>query len=135
MGTLATLYWPSLNPVGPPSIFAVLVVLVLWGGTSEFFGPRLAVRKVLIAGAPLLLLILLALTEGSVVFYDWHYGRSFPDAADYTAGIIYLAFGFGIALQNLRFSSVVQRFAGGFSVLVYSWLIVDTIRQLMYLGR
>jgi hypothetical protein len=135
MGTLATLYWPSLNPVGPRSIFAALVVLVLWGGTSEFFGPRLTIRRVLVASAPLILFALLGFTEGSIVFRDWHGGRSFPAADDYTAGIVYLAFGLGFALQNFRFPSLVQRLNGAVSVLVYVWLTVDTIRWFTYLAQ
>ena len=61
MNALATLYYPSLNPIGRASIIALILVVVLWSPYST--SSRIACVVVLCAPAPLAL-FLRQLAEG-----------------------------------------------------------------------
>lgn len=105
---LATLYFPSLNPIGPPSIFAAGLVMSFAAATSSksHLSPRY--RGILTASAPFVLFFLSAITAGEV----WLSRRSIPDADDYTAVVIYYVFGFMFAMNCFRFLLLRYRLIG-----------------------
>jgi hypothetical protein len=93
---LATLHFPDPNPFGPPSVAAVLVAIVLVALSRSEIGAG-AVKL-----APALLLLFAAFTAGSIPNSLLVGVRSFPDADDLVAWIIYQSFGLGFAVHNFR---------------------------------
>lgn len=79
-------------------------VLVLLTGRMSFLSAK--GRQSVALLAPVFLLGLSAITEGSPVFYAWYHGRSFPDTSDFVAGYIYLGFAFGYSIHLLGLHNV-----------------------------
>ncbi len=98
---LATLHVPDLNPVGPPSILAAVVVLLLAGLTNGLLPLSPGVRRTWTVAAPILAF---ALAQSTLLLID-----RFPDADDYAACILYIVAGFFFAIGNLRYSSAACR--------------------------
>lgn len=93
---LATLHYPDPNPLGVPSVAAMLVVIVLVALSRSEIGP--GVVKL----APALLLLFAAFVDGSVPNGLFLGGGRSPDADDHVAWIIYQSFGLGFAVHNFR---------------------------------
>ncbi len=124
MSALATFWQPSLNPIGGGSVLAVLVgassIAIVWGLRES--RPRFS--KTMEWIAPVFLLALSAVKEGSPVMHAWWHGSAYPDAPDFLAGAIYLALGFGFALANLRQVSLPQRLNGVAFTFVFGTFVV-----------
>ncbi len=124
MQFFATLWWPSLDLIGGSSLFAALLVSILVFLTGRFSFLPATARQELALLAPVWLLVVAAITEGSPVFYVWWHGRSFPDACDFAAAYIYLTFGFGYSLHLLRLPGVACRRMGSILGFVFGSFIV-----------
>ena len=117
---LATHYTLVLNPIGTPSVLAVVICGILAFLCSPWLRLPLHGRQVFI-GVALVGLVYL----GSM-------SRAFPsrpwwDADQFAAEIVYLAFGFGLSLDCLRLPSVLSRLIGaGFSYLYGGLLAFKT---------
>jgi len=124
MGALATFWWPSLDPIGPASVLAVLIgaslIAIVWGLGKSC--PQFS--RTLEWIAPFFFLALSAVKEGSPVLHAWWRGWARPDAPDFVAGVIYLALGFGFALANLRQASLLQRLNGIALTFVFGSFVV-----------
>lgn len=118
MNLLATLYFPNLNPVGQPSIVAAVIATILVLLSSPRLVRSVNARRLTVQVALLLFLLLLAGTEGALP------GRSFPDADDRVAAVIYVVFGFAFALESFRYSGALLRINGFFYSYVYGSVLV-----------
>jgi hypothetical protein len=114
---LATLHYPDLNPVGVPSLAALLVVTALLALSRSEIGA--GVERL----APALLLVLAALTDGSIP-NSIIAGRVFPDADDDIAWIIYQSFGFGFAISNFRLPGRGTLFNGAVFAILHGGCLV-----------
>lgn len=92
--TLATLRYPSLNPVGFSSITAACVLTALAVLTARF-NPPIARRGALLLAPPLLFVLLFLPSPFVPLLFH-------ADMPESLAGILYAAFGFGFALANIR---------------------------------
>ncbi len=121
MNAVATIHYPDLNPVGPASILATLIVLVLVSLSSGWV-VRLPVtpRRLVVSAVPWLFLLLLHFTEGSLLYL----ARCFPDADDHVAEVIYLVFGFAFALEAFRFRRLPYRLNATVMTLVFGSALV-----------
>src|SRR4051812_5502998 len=102
---LSTLWFPSLNPIGAPSVVAVVVcgLAVIFTERSKRHDFRL-VRSTVTAIIPLILFGIVMGSEISLASFNislfpvhWMRVRSFPDADDFCASYVYLAFAFVIS--------------------------------------
>src|SRR5688572_18337739 len=115
---LATIHYPDPNPFGLPSVTAVLVVIVLVALSRSEIGPGV-VRL-----APALLLLFAAFVDGSIPSAFLFGGRSFPDADDYVAWIIYQSFGLGFAIHNFQLPVRAAVFNGAVFAVVHGGCLV-----------
>ncbi len=117
MNLLGTEWWPNLNPIGDSSIGAALAVGVLILVSRAF-------PKTVSATAPAILLFLSCVVSNvPIILCLRGEGRRFPNADDYTADILCLAFGFGFALYNFRLCSRAFRVNAVFFTLVLGALL------------
>lgn len=106
-----TLYFPDSNPLGSSSVASLLVSLMLMIATRE---NKLTVpdrRRQVLMAAPLLLILLSCFFYRGIL-YPLQSARSFPDADDYTGGMIALAFALGFGLRCLRLDDYLSWFSG-----------------------
>ena len=128
MPLLATLWSPSLDPIGPASIFAVATVSVAWGlveipALSRFRAPILIASLILFGG------FLVVSAANLFAFEPLHLGinhRCFPNFDDYLANYLFLAVGviFGYKLRRL---GVVSRAVGTTVIMVFGAFILAEI--------
>ncbi len=100
MHPLATLYFPDLNPIGPGSIFAVLITGLFVCMTSDqpFGLPLKTRRRCSITATWLFGLIVVFITAAGQ-------GRVFPDAHELVGFIVFIVFGLAFALQDFKYQS------------------------------
>ena len=118
----ATIYYPDLNPLGPPSIFATMIALVVVSLSRGWVvSLPITSRRRIVSAAPWFFLLLLCFTEGSPLYPT---ARCFPDADDRVAEVIYLAFGFAFALEAFRFLRLPYRLNGAILTFVFGSVFV-----------
>ena len=120
MSILATLWFPSSNPVGPPSVLAGGLLLLLFCLTCKMAPIRPAYKRAISVASPFLLWIPLLIFEGPLIIG----GRCFPDADDFAAVYTALITGFAFSLDNFRFLSWPYRLNASVFTLFYGTLIV-----------
>jgi hypothetical protein len=127
----ATLWVPSLDPVGAPTIFALAI-----GSAAMLLTERRRPRDFKLIRA-ILIVIFPAMLFGFVVYskvalgifhllslsFAWQ-RRPFPDADDICANYVYLAFAFVISLRVWRLPSVLFRVLGTMEALLLATMIV-----------
>jgi hypothetical protein len=134
---LATMWFPSLNPVGTASVSAFgvgllgLILTERWKRIDFNLG-----RAVLIVIVPFLLLgcvvyskIALGAFQELDLSFSWQ-NRTFPDAVDYCANYVYLAFGFVISLRAWRLPSEPFRVLGILESVLLASLIISEFATL-----
>jgi hypothetical protein len=135
MPLLATLWWPSLDPIGPASIFAVAIVCIAWvlaeiPALFRFRAPILIVSLVLFGS------FLVVSAADLSAFEPLHLPikyRRFPDLSDYLANYLFLAVGviFGFKLRRL---GDISRRVGRTVVIVFGTFILAEIFGLLRWG-
>ena len=108
---LATLYSPSLDPVGPESLTALGVASAFAVATAKFV-PSQTVRLAAMRTGPIVLLGMSLFEEGSVMSRMLGAVRSFPGASDFVAGYICYTFGFVLGLNLLKEGGSKDRLLG-----------------------
>jgi len=114
MPLVATIHYPSLNPVGPAFLFALSVTVGLSLLSTARVNPS-GWRKA-VGVAPALLLVM---AVGAAVTLT-----RFPDADDFAAVIVYIAFGFGFALASFRGYSLWHRISAVIFTTLHGALVV-----------
>lgn len=110
---VATFWLPSLNPIGPPSLLAALLVVVATLLSSRRLRPRDWERFL----GPAQAVVMIA----SVLAIIWP--ARFRDADDLVAVVVLVAFGFGLGLAGYRSSRVLLRVSGVISTTLYGAFI------------
>ncbi len=117
MPVIATVWWPSLNPVGLWSATALCIAGSVWLLVEVGFRRSKRSREWLTVVAPLALLAFVfhskvRVDASSLGFgYGWAY-RRFPDAQDYFADYIFIAVALVLAGKAARLSSLDLRLVG-----------------------
>ncbi len=128
---LGTLYSPSTNPIGEPSIVAFALCIVAIVLTEASSGTMAKWRQLGTILIPTLLF--LALIHGDALVgelrFTWQY-RSFPSADDYMANYIYLACGFVVSVRGLKLENKLFRLAASIELLMFAWLILTEAQRL-----
>jgi hypothetical protein len=104
---IATLWWPSLNPIGSASVFALVAALVSWS-LSEWSVLRRHQTAVVIVSAVLFITFLLVSAAPVIALipfdvFNLKY-RRFPNLDDYLGNYIVMAVGLLLALKLRRMS-------------------------------
>jgi len=128
MPLFATIRWPSLDPIGPASIFAVSTVCIAWvlveiPALSRFRAPIL-IASLLLFGA---FLVVSAANLFAFEPLNLHIKyKRFPDLDDYLANYLFLAVGviFGYKLRHL---GVVSRSVGAIVIVVFVAFILAEV--------
>ncbi|MEX1015130.1 MAG: hypothetical protein WDZ31_00185 [Phycisphaeraceae bacterium] len=117
---LAQYYGADLNPLDWPPLFAVMVIGMLLALVRQQWAPRLQTCMLFVA--PPLLLVLLVLL-GAMIPFTGGYFSSFVYSV-FLALILYMAFGFGFALANLRRLHPAHRILGSIFTYIFGCIIV-----------
>jgi hypothetical protein len=129
--TFATLWFPSLNLLGVPTIFASATGFATMLLTEKWrqFDFRL-IRPVLIVIVPLVLFGMVVNSKVAIgafhqpsLSFAWQ-SRAFPDADDICANYVYLAFALIISLRVWQLPSVPFRILGTAEALFLSSMII-----------
>jgi len=108
MPIFATLHMPGMNPIGPPSLLAAVVVAVIGSLTCGLVPVSAAARRKWTTVVPWVTFVV-ATCGGHTLLGQFVNSWRFWDADDFFAGILYLVAGFLFAMQNLRYPSTVCR--------------------------
>lgn len=100
MNALATLYSPSLDPIGPESLTALVIASAFAAATAKLI-PSQNVRLTAMRVGPIVLLVMSLFEEGSVTSRLLGAYRNYPGASDYIAGYVCYTFGYVLGLNLL----------------------------------
>lgn len=123
MIVLASARWmPSSNPVGWPSVVAAVVVVGLGAGVALCRYSRWVALPAMLIPA-----LLSNMQNGSLTGWVFRSRRAFwyPDAADFLASIIYIAFGFVLSVAVIRRTAGWARWIGHLFAFLYASLLVS----------
>lgn len=125
-GLLATYWVPSLDPIGPGSIYPVVLVTALCLLSARFIPRRL---RVVTTFAALIVLTAGLFTPGSLfcgIFF-----RTFPGLDDHAGHIIILVFGWAFGIRLLRHPSRTAGFLARYAAFTFgSFAVYKAIAQL-----
>ncbi|MCP4710640.1 MAG: hypothetical protein GY869_18605 [Planctomycetes bacterium] len=115
MELIATVSYPSSNPISFGSVMAVVVCLGL-----GFWVWKSKLSKVSVVVGLVLPLVISGLSWGTMVYVlCWGHSKLSPDFCDWLTGYIYLGFGFGCSLAAVRKGRRWVRYSGAAFMLLY----------------
>jgi hypothetical protein len=137
MPSLATLWWPSLDPFGPTLAAALAVVFVAWilveiPATSRIRGPLLVACLVVFGG--LMLVFPADLVALSPVHLHIKY-RRFPDLSDYLGNYLLLGAAVVFALKLARLRRPWWQEIGIVSTVVIAGVALVELGGLVWYGK
>lgn len=129
---IATLWFPSLNPFGIPSFLALGVSISGLFLTENWkrLHSDLAKATLTVIVPPVLFgfvvgsKVPIAAFRELALYFPWQSFRNFPNADDYLANYVYLAFGLLISLRAFRLPNIPFRFLGALEVVFLLLIII-----------
>lgn len=118
---LATPYYPNLNPVGAPSVFAAGIALAFWAFSKPLGTPVIMQRLVRACASPVLLAMAVLGTSSRG-----------PNADELVAAIIYLVFGFAFALNCFALLHLGYRAIGWVFTLAHGSLLIMLVAPWLF---